>query len=172
MLSDVHLLPMFPWTSDDGFAVVDHREVNPALGTWADVADLAAEHSVMFDFVANHTSSHSPWFRGWLARDPAYDGFYVEQDADFDASRVVRPRTTPLFHPFPRPDGSTAHAWTTFGDDQVDVDVRHPATLLELTDVLLGYLGPRRLRRPARRHRLPVEGVRHHLPAPARRPTP
>ena len=41
VVSDVHLLPMFPWTSDDGFAVVDHRQVNPALGTWDDIADLA-----------------------------------------------------------------------------------------------------------------------------------
>jgi glycosidase len=140
VVSDVHLLPMFPWTSDDGFAVVDHREVNPALGTWADVADLAGEHDLMFDFVANHTSSSSPWFRGWLAGDPAYDGFYVERESDFDVSHVTRPRTTPLFHAYPRPDGSQAWAWTTFGEDQVDVDVRHPGTLVELTDVLLGYL--------------------------------
>ena len=41
VISDVHLLPIFPWTSDDGFAVVDHRAVNPALGTWDDVAELA-----------------------------------------------------------------------------------------------------------------------------------
>ncbi|MBJ7358306.1 alpha-amylase family glycosyl hydrolase [Nocardioides sp.] len=140
VVSDVHLLPMFPWTSDDGFAVVDHRQVNPALGSWKDVAEIAARHSVMFDFVANHTSSSSPWFAGWLAGDPAYDGFYVEKDPDFDDSRVVRPRTTPLYHPFARPDGSKAWAWTTFGEDQVDVDVRNPRTLLELTDVLLGYL--------------------------------
>lgn len=140
LVSDVHLLPMFPWTSDDGFAVVDHRLVNPALGTWEDVADLAREHDLMFDFVANHTSSSSPWFRGWLAGDPAYDGFYVERDPDFDDSHVTRPRTTPLFHAYARPDGTQMWAWTTFGEDQVDVDVRHPRTLLELTDVLLGYL--------------------------------
>ena len=139
-LSDVHLLPMFPWTSDDGFAVVDHRAVNPALGRWSDVADLAAEREVMFDFVANHTSSRSPWFLGWLADDPAYAGFYLERDTGFDDSRVVRPRTTPLYHAFQRPDGSKAWAWTTFGEDQVDVDVRQSRTLLELTDVLLGYL--------------------------------
>ena len=53
---------------------------------------------------------------------------------------MVRPRTTPLYHAFPRPDGAKAWAWTTFGEDQVDVDVRNPQTLLELTDVLLGYL--------------------------------
>jgi glucosylglycerate phosphorylase len=140
VVSDVHLLPMFPWTSDDGFAVVDHRKVNPALGTWSDVEDLARDHTVMFDFVANHTSSSSPWFLGWLADDPAYRGFYVERDPDFDDSRVIRPRTTPLYHAFARADGTKAWAWTTFGEDQVDVDVRRPQVLLELTDVLLGYL--------------------------------
>jgi sucrose phosphorylase len=140
LVSDVHLLPMFPWTSDDGFAVVDHREVSPALGTWEDVAALADEHAVMLDFVANHTSSSSPWFLGWLAEDPAYAGYYVQHDPAFDVSHVVRPRTTPLFHRYPRPDGSTARVWTTFSADQVDVDVREPRLLLELTDVLLGYL--------------------------------
>ena len=140
VISDVHLLPMFPWTSDDGFAVVDHRKVNPALGTWADVVDLARDHTVMFDFVANHTSSNCPWFLGWLADDPSYRDYYVERDPDFDDSKVVRPRITPLFHAFPRADGTKAWAWTTFGEDQVDVDVRRPRVLLELTDVLLGYL--------------------------------
>lgn len=140
VVSDVHLLPMFPWTSDDGFAVVDHREVNPALGTWADIAELADEHGLMFDFVANHTSSASPWFLAWLAGDPTHAGFYIDRDPEFDASRVVRPRTTPLYHPFLRPDGTEVWAWTTFGADQVDVDVSHPRTLLELTDVLLGYV--------------------------------
>ena len=140
LLSDVHLLPIFPWTSDDGFAVVDHRVVNPALGTWDDVSDLAAERGVMLDFVANHTSSHSPWFQDWLADGESRAGSYVKRDPDFDTSQVVRPRTTPLFHPFRRADGRETEAWTTFGPDQVDVDVRDPRTLEELTDVLLGYV--------------------------------
>ena len=140
LLSDVHLLPIFPWTADDGFAVIDHRVVNPALGTWDDVGDLAAERGVMLDFVANHTSSRSPWFQDWLAGVPRYAGFYLERDPGFDVSRVVRPRTTPLFHPFRRPGGGRTEAWTTFGGDQVDVDVRNPRTLEELTDVLLGYV--------------------------------
>jgi sucrose phosphorylase len=139
-ISDVHLLPMFPWTSDDGFAVVDYRQVDPALGSWDDVATLAKSYSVMFDFVANHASASSPWFAGWLARDAAFAGFFIERDTGFDTSRVVRPRTSPLFHDYSRPDGSTATVWTTFGHDQVDVNVATPDALLELTDVLLGYL--------------------------------
>ncbi len=141
LLSDVHLLPIFCSTSDDGFAVVDHRVVDEALGTWDDVAALAAERGVMLDFVANHTSSHSPWFRDWLAGDPARASSYLARDPDFDVSRVVRPRTTPLFHAFGRVDGGQTEAWTTFGPDQVDVDVRDPRTLEALTDVLLGYVG-------------------------------
>ena len=140
VITDVHLLPMFPWTSDDGFAVVDYREVNPGLGTWADILALSADYSVLFDFVANHASSSSPWFVGWLAGDPRYEGYFVERDPAFDTSRVVRPRTSPLFHDYPRPDETTATVWTTFGHDQVDVNVATPAALVELTDVLLGYV--------------------------------
>jgi len=139
-VTDVHLLPIYPWTSDDGFGVVDHREVNPDLGTWADVAELGGGHRVALDFVANHVSASSPWFQGWLARDPRYAGYFLEPGAEFDVSHVVRPRTSPLLHEYPRPDGSTARAWTTFGADQIDVDPSTPAVLLELTDVLLGYL--------------------------------
>lgn len=140
VVSDVHLLPMFPWTSDDGFAVVDHREVNPALGTWDDIAELEKQHGLMFDFVANHVSASSAWFRGWLAGEPAYDGFFIERDPAFDASRVVRPRISPLFHPFDRGVGEPAQVWTTFGADQVDVNVGTVEALLELTDVLVGYV--------------------------------
>jgi len=139
-ITDVHLLPIYPWTSDDGFGVVDHRAVNPDLGSWRDVGELREGHEIALDFVANHVSSASPWFRGWLTAAPQYAGFFLEPSPDFDMSQVVRPRTSPLVHEYPRSDGTTALAWTTFGPDQVDVDPRTPAVLLELTDVLLGYL--------------------------------
>lgn len=139
-LTDVHLLPFFPWTSDDGFGVVDHREVNPAVGSWEDVHALGEHYALAFDFVANHTSASSPWFQGWLAGEDRWRGYYIPEGQQLDTSAVVRPRTTPLFHRYPMPDGGTRSAWTTFGPDQVDVDVRTPAVLVELTDVLLGYL--------------------------------
>ncbi|MFD4420340.1 alpha-amylase family glycosyl hydrolase [Agromyces sp. NPDC058484] len=139
-VTDVHLLPIYPWTSDDGFGVVDYRRVNPDLGTWQDIADLRADHALMLDFIANHVSASSPWFRGWLAGDAVYAGYFLAPGADFDDSRVVRPRTSPLVHEFDRPDGTRVGVWTTFGADQVDLDPSTPAVLLDLTDVLLGYL--------------------------------
>jgi sucrose phosphorylase len=138
-ITDVHLLPVYPWTSDDGFAVVDHRQIDPSLGSWRDVEALAGDRRVMLDLVANHVSASSPWFTGWLAGDPAFAGYFIERDAAFDDSRVVRPRTSPLHHAYPR-GSEKVEAWTTFGPDQVDVDVREPRVLLDLTDVLLTYV--------------------------------
>lgn len=139
LLSDVHLLPFFPWTSDDGFGVVDHRTVNPTVGEWTDVHALRSDYDLAFDFVANHTSASSPWFLGWVAGDPERAGYYIGRDEHQDVSQVVRPRTTPLFHDYAAPDGKARSAWTTFGPNQVDINVATPAVLVELTDVLLGY---------------------------------
>ena len=42
-VSAVHILPFFPYSSDDGFAVIDYTQVNPALGDWGGYrADLGA----------------------------------------------------------------------------------------------------------------------------------
>ncbi|MHB1473627.1 MAG: alpha-amylase family glycosyl hydrolase [Dermatophilaceae bacterium] len=139
-ITDVHLLPMFPSTSDDGFAVVDYRKIDPSLGDWSDVAALSGDYRLMFDFVANHVSSRCPWFTDWLAGNSRYDGYFVEFDPAFDVSNVTRPRTSPLFHSYARADGTEAKVWTTFSDDQIDINMAGVAALVEMTDVLLTYI--------------------------------
>jgi hypothetical protein len=139
-ITDVHLLPMFPSTSDDGFAVVDYRKIDSSLGDWSDVAALSGDYRLMFDFVANHVSSRCPWFTAWLAGDSRYDGYFIEFDPAFDVSNVTRPRTSPLFHRYTRADGTEARVWTTFSDDQIDINMAGIATLVEMTDVLLEYI--------------------------------
>lgn len=133
-ITDVHLLPMFPYTSDDGFSVTDHREIHSDLGTWDDIQAFAGEKRLMFDFVANHISQSSGWFQNYLNDQNGYEHFFIPEDEKFDTSHVVRPRTSPLFHEY---SGKTA--WTTFSKDQVDVNVRHFPVLKELTDILLMY---------------------------------
>ncbi len=34
VVSGVHLLPFYPYSSDDGFSVIDFRAVDPRLGDW------------------------------------------------------------------------------------------------------------------------------------------
>ena len=57
----VHLLPFFPSSSDEGFSVIDYREVDPALGNWRDVQAIGEDFDLMFDVVLNHASSQSAW---------------------------------------------------------------------------------------------------------------
>lgn len=135
----VHLLPFYPWTSDDGFSVVDDRAVDPAVGTWEDVAALREDVALMFDVVLNHASTASRAFQGFLADEPAYRDWFLAVDPATDLSAVVRPRTSPLLTPFVGARGPL-HVWSTFSADQVDRNYANPRVLLDLVDIVLGYL--------------------------------
>ncbi|HBL4907562.1 sugar phosphorylase [Enterobacter hormaechei] len=138
--SHVHLLPFYPWSSDDGFSVIDYHEVAPETGTWRDVAELKQSASLMFDFVCNHMSAKSEWFANYLAQKPGYEDFFISVDPETDLSAVTRPRALPLLTPFTLHDGSVRHMWTTFSDDQIDLNFASPQVLIAMVDVLLHYL--------------------------------
>ncbi|WP_432716491.1 alpha-amylase family glycosyl hydrolase [Pantoea agglomerans] len=136
----VHLLPFFPWSSDDGFSVIDYHQVDPLCGYWQDIARLHQETRLMFDFVCNHMSAHSAWFSHFLAQDPGWDDFFISMPPATDLSAVTRPRTSPLLTPFKMADGETRFIWTTFSADQIDLNFANPEVLLRMVNVLLDYL--------------------------------
>ncbi|MEE9951833.1 sugar phosphorylase [Enterobacter quasihormaechei] len=138
--SHVHLLPFYPWSSDDGFSVIDYHNVAPETGTWQDVAELKQSASLMFDFVCNHMSAKSEWFAHYLAQKPGYEDFFISVDPKTDLSAVTRPRALPLLTPFTLHDGSVRHLWTTFSEDQIDLNFASPQVLIAMVDVLLHYL--------------------------------
>ncbi|KZR29361.1 sugar phosphorylase [Enterobacter genomosp. S] len=138
--SHVHLLPFYPWSSDDGFSVIDYHNVAPETGTWQDVAELKQSASLMFDFVCNHMSAKSEWFAHYLAQKPGYEDFFISVDPETDLSAVTRPRALPLLTPFTLNDGSVRHLWTTFSEDQIDLNFASPQVLIAMVDVLLHYL--------------------------------
>ncbi|HMO58328.1 MAG TPA: sugar phosphorylase [Roseiflexaceae bacterium] len=139
VVSGVHILPFFPYTSDDGFSVVDFHTVDPALGTWEDLAPLRERYRLMYDAVVNHISASSDWFQAFLAGKPGAERRFIAMDPTTDLSAVTRPRTTPLLTPFETPHG-TRHIWTTFSADQIDINYADPDTLLAMIDVLLLYV--------------------------------
>jgi glucosylglycerate phosphorylase len=139
LVSTIHVLPFFPYSSDYGFSVVDYERVDAALGTWGDVARLAARFKLMVDFVLNHISAESAWFRAFLRAEPPYDRYFIVADPDADLRGVTRPRTTPLLTPVETAAGRR-HVWTTFSADQVDLNYAEPAVLLRMIEVLLGYV--------------------------------
>jgi sucrose phosphorylase len=138
-ISTLHLLPCFPSSSDDGFAVIDYRQVDPTLGDWAQVDALADDYRLMLDLVINHVSSQSRWFRAYANGLAPERDYFIEVDPEADLSSVVRPRTSPLLRAVQTPAGER-YVWATFGQDQVDVDFRNPDVLFEYLDILLFYV--------------------------------
>ncbi|HAA7015479.1 TPA_asm: alpha-amylase [Listeria monocytogenes] len=135
VITDVHLLPIFPSTSDDGFSVTDYKQIDEQLGDWDDVQKMSENFRVMLDFVANHMSKSSDWFKRFSDNEAPYNQFFIEKNSQFDYKNVTRPRTSPLFHKYE----NGKELWTTFSEDQLDLNVRNIDCLVALTDVLLFY---------------------------------
>lgn len=137
-ISAVHILPMFPYTSDDGFSVVDYKKINPDLGEWKDVENLSKNYKLMFDAVVNHISKSSDWFQKYLKQEKPYDEYFITCDPNADYSKVTRPRALPLLTKFETAKGEK-YVWTTFSEDQIDLNFKSVDVYLEVLDVLLTY---------------------------------
>jgi sucrose phosphorylase len=138
-ISSIHFLPFFPYSSDDGFSVIDYRVVDPKLGDWNDIAEVGRGFRLMFDLVLNHASRKSKWFDDYIANIAPYRDYFIEVDPETDLSAVTRPRALPLLTPVHTLHGDT-HVWTTFSEDQIDLDFSNPDVLFEFLDILLFYI--------------------------------
>jgi sucrose phosphorylase len=138
VVNGIHILPFYPWTSDDGFSVVDYRKVDSSLGDWDDVSSMQSHFRLMFDGVINHISAQSEWFKGFLSDDIRYRDYFITVEGPPDLSQVVRPRALPLLTAFDTASGEKK-VWTTFSDDQIDLNFKNPEVLLEILDILLMY---------------------------------
>ena len=96
IITGVHILPFNPYSSDDGFAVIDYLQVNPKLGDWEDVGVIAENFKLMVDLVINHVSSEHEWFKQFLAGEKPGCDYFIEASPEEDLSEVVRPRNIPL----------------------------------------------------------------------------
>ena len=138
-IGGVHLLPFFPSTGDRGFAPVDYDGVDPAFGYWEDVKRLGEKYYLMFDFMINHISRQSKYYKDYQEKHEAsefkdlflnWDKFWPENrptqaDVDLIYKRKDRaPKQEILFA-----DGSVEHLWNTFGEEQIDLDVTKEVTM-------------------------------------------
>ena len=138
-INNVHILPFFPYSSDDGFSVIDYSSVNEALGSWDDIEAIAKDYGLMTDLVINHCSARSVWFDNFIKGEgPGSDFFFTGDPAD-DLSIVTRPRVSPLLRETETKDG-TKHVWCTFSHDQVDFDFKNPKVLLTFIDIIRLYI--------------------------------
>ncbi|MEI6055944.1 MAG: sugar phosphorylase [Lentisphaerota bacterium] len=138
IINYIHILPFYPWTSDDGFSVSDYFAVDRNLGDWSDVERIARNFKIMFDAVVNHISAKSEWFQGFLNGDEKYDNYFIISEWLDELKKVTRPRTHPLLTDFQTRKG-VKKVWTTFSDDQIDLNFCEAEVFLKVIELLLFY---------------------------------
>ncbi len=140
VFSCIHILPFFPFSSDDGFSITDFQAVRADLGRWDDIRTIGGEFKLMVDLVANHVSAESRWFQFYLAEEKGFRELAIETDPAADLSLVTRPRTLPLLTAFEKRSGLQVHLWTTFSPDQIDLNYHSLDVLEGMVRTLLFYV--------------------------------
>ncbi|QJR79390.1 alpha-amylase [Alteromonas pelagimontana] len=138
-INNVHILPFFPYSSDDGFSVIDYSSVNEALGSWDEISRIANEYGLMVDLVVNHCSARSKWFDNFIKGEGPGSDFFFTADPGDDLSQVTRPRVSPLLRETQTAEG-TKYVWCTFSHDQVDFDFSNPDVLVAFVDIIRLYI--------------------------------
>ena len=138
--SYIHILPFFPFSSDDGFAVEDYKKIKIEHGSWKDLKKITKTFDIMVDLVINHCSSNNKLFKNFLEdKNPGKD-FFINSEKKFPKSnKIVRPRSSDLSKKV-LVDGKNTYVWCTFGHDQVDFDFRNPNVLLYFFEIIKFYL--------------------------------
>lgn len=138
-ISWVHILPFFPYSSDDGFSVIDYTQVNESFGGWEHIDQISRKFKLMSDLVLNHCSSAGQWFNQFKNNQAPGKDYFFSVDADYDISQVVRPRATPLLREVQTAEG-LKYIWCTFSHDQVDLNFRNPQVLEEMVKIIKLYI--------------------------------
>ncbi len=139
IINTIHILPFYPYSSDDGFSVINYKQVNQTLGDWPEIETITKDFKLMADLVVNHCSSRSLWFDQFKNNKEPGKDYFIEADPDVDLSAVTRPRTNPLLNEVETVNG-IKNVWCTFSFDQVDLNFRNPRVLLEIVDIINYYL--------------------------------
>ncbi|WP_057490994.1 sucrose phosphorylase [Streptococcus orisasini] len=138
-IGGVHLLPFFPSTGDRGFAPIAYDEVDPAFGDWTDVKRLGEKYYLMFDFMINHISRQSKYYKDFQAKKDAsayaelflrWEQFWPQgRPTQADVDLIYKRKDRAPMQEIVFADGSKEHLWNTFGEEQIDLDVTKQVTM-------------------------------------------
>lgn len=133
-IGGVHLLPFFPSSGDRGFAPMTYREVDPAFGDWEDVKNLSERYYLMYDYMINHISAQSEYYKDFLEKKDAskYKDLFIRYkdfwkngeptEEEVDAIYKRKPRAPYTVAHFA--DGTKEKVWCTFDEEQIDINVK------------------------------------------------
>lgn len=134
----IHLLPFFPSTGDRGFAPTGYTEVDSKFGDWSDVEKLGEKYYLMFDFMINHISRQSKFYKDFQQKKDkskyadlflSWDKFWPEgRPTQKDIDLIYKRKDRAPYQEITFADGSKEKLWNTFGEEQIDMDVRNKVT--------------------------------------------
>mgnify|MGYP005771373587 CR=1 FL=1 len=133
----LHILPFFPSSADRGFSPTTYKIVDPAFGTWDDIMSLSEKYYLMYDYMINHLSDQSAIYKDFLEKkdDSEYKDFFIrfkdfwsngeptQADLDKIYVRKEKPYVEVQFA-----DGSKEKLWSTFSDQQIDINCQRSET--------------------------------------------
>ena len=137
--NNIHILPFFPFSSDDGFSITDYKQVRDDLGSWEDISLLSKDYRVMADIVINHASKLSEYFQEFVGGNDEYKDFFITLDKNEGFEEVVRPRSSDLFQEV-EINNQKKYLWCTFSHDQIDLNFKNPKVLLFFIKLIYLYL--------------------------------
>lgn len=146
LFTGVHVLPFYSYIdgADAGFDPTNHREVDPRVGSWADVDRLAERVQLCSDLIVNHISVDSPWAHHAIEHGElsphagmllTFDTVFPEGAREEDLLAIYRPRPRLPFTAM-RVGDRRRLLWTTFTPTQIDLDIASPRTWEYLSGVL------------------------------------
>ena len=138
--SFVHILPFYPFSSDDGFAVIDYEKIQCEHGDWEDFLKISSRFNIMCDLVINHCSTKNQLYKNFLDNEDPGSDFFISSEKNFDKfSKIVRPRSSKLSKKV-KVLGKTRFVWCTFSHDQVDFNFKNPDVLLYFLKIIKFYI--------------------------------
>ena len=136
LFDTIHFLPFYPSSSDSGFAVKDHYQIDKKIGNWSDLKKISKSKKIMADVVINHASARGLWFKNFLKRKKPGKDYFLTVNSKFNTSKVVRPRDHKLLKKikiFEKND----YLWRTFSPDQIDLNFKNPTVLLRFIKIII-----------------------------------
>lgn len=142
----VHILPFFPSSADRGFAPMRYDTVDEKFGTYEDICKIGEQYYLMFDFMVNHISRQSPYFKDFLAKKDAskYKDFFIRYKDFWENGEPTKEQVDLIYKRKPRApyidaefaDGSSEKIWCTFGEEQIDLNVESDIVKKFIVDTL------------------------------------
>ena len=137
--NNLHILPFFPYSSDDGFSIKDYEKVRHDLGDWNDVQSLSKKYQLMSDIVINHASKKSQYFEEFIKGNEEFKDYFITLNDTNGYESVIRPRSSDLFQEV-EINQETLKLWCTFSHDQIDLNFKNPKVLFFFIKLIHFYL--------------------------------